>query len=78
MVLLNEEENREEDAQVLMDGGLRCHVSFPKVVEETAAMVRDIGRWLERDERAEAGDEQRDERDGDERATDEQGGGPSG
>lgn len=43
LVLLNEEENRLEDADALQSAGLRCHVSFPKTAIETAAMVRSIG-----------------------------------
>lgn len=43
LVLLNEEENRREDANALRDAGVACHVSFPKNADETAAMVRSIG-----------------------------------
>lgn len=46
LVLLNEEENRREDARALAEAGLRCHVSFPRDTPETAAMVRDIGAAL--------------------------------
>jgi ABC-type Fe3+-hydroxamate transport system substrate-binding protein len=46
LVLLNEEENRREDAQALAAAGLRLHVSFPRDVRETAGMVRDIGSAL--------------------------------
>ena len=46
LVLLNEEENRHEDAEALMAAGVRCHVSFPRDAPSTAAMVRDIGRAL--------------------------------
>lgn len=46
LVLLNEEENRREDAQALQAAGVRCHVSFPRDVGETAQMVRDIGAVL--------------------------------
>src|SRR5918992_3881501 len=48
LVLLNEEENRREDAEALAAAGLRLHVSFPRDVGETAEMVRDIGSALER------------------------------
>jgi iron complex transport system substrate-binding protein len=48
LVLLNEEENRLEDAEALAAAGVRCHVSFPRDVEGTAQMVRDIGAALER------------------------------
>jgi iron complex transport system substrate-binding protein len=48
LVLLNEEENRREDAEALAAAGIRCHVSFPRDVDDTARMVRDIGTVLER------------------------------
>jgi iron complex transport system substrate-binding protein len=48
LVLLNEEENRREDAEALLAAGVRCHVSFPRDVDDTARMVRDIGAALER------------------------------
>jgi ABC-type Fe3+-hydroxamate transport system substrate-binding protein len=47
IVLVNEEENRLEDAQALEARGVRCHNSFPKDALETAEMVRDIGAALE-------------------------------
>jgi ABC-type Fe3+-hydroxamate transport system substrate-binding protein len=53
LVLLNEEENRREDAEALLAAGVRCHVSFPRDVGETAQMVRDIGAVLERPAEAE-------------------------
>ena len=46
LVLLNEEENRREDAEALGAAGLRLHVSFPRDADETAQMVRDIGGTL--------------------------------
>ena len=42
LVLLNEEENRREDADSLQAAGIRCHVSFPRTALDTAAMVRSI------------------------------------
>ena len=36
VVLLNEEENRVEDADALRDAGVPCHTSMPRTVEETA------------------------------------------
>jgi ABC-type Fe3+-hydroxamate transport system substrate-binding protein len=48
LVLLNEEENRREDAEALAAAGVRCHVSFPHNVDETAQMVRHIGAAIER------------------------------
>src|SRR5687767_14375457 len=46
LVLMNEEENRREDADALAAAGLPLHVSFPRDVSETATMVRDIGSTL--------------------------------
>jgi ABC-type Fe3+-hydroxamate transport system substrate-binding protein len=54
LVLLNEEENRVEDAEALAAAGLRCHTSLPVTVADTAAMVRSIGRAVRRVEDAEA------------------------
>jgi iron complex transport system substrate-binding protein len=54
LVLLNREENRLEDVEALRAGGLRCHVGFPRTVEETAEMVRSIGAALGRAAGAEA------------------------
>jgi iron complex transport system substrate-binding protein len=42
LVLLNEEENRREDAEALEAAGIACHVSFPRTALDTAAMVRSI------------------------------------
>jgi ABC-type Fe3+-hydroxamate transport system substrate-binding protein len=53
VVLLNEEENRIEDARALAARGVRCLNTFPKDALETAAMVRTIGAALERNETAE-------------------------
>src|ERR671939_1308953 len=47
LVLMNEEENRREDAEALAAAGVRLHVSFPQDASETAQMVRDIGLALE-------------------------------
>jgi len=52
LVLMNEEENRREDAEALAHAGIACHVSLPRDADETAAMVRSIGEAL--DERARA------------------------
>jgi ABC-type Fe3+-hydroxamate transport system substrate-binding protein len=48
LVLLNEEENRVEDADELADAGVLIHTSFPRDVQGTADMVRSIGRALHR------------------------------
>lgn len=53
VVLLNEEENRREDAEALEEAGLRLHVTLPRTPAETAAMVREVGALLERGEAAE-------------------------
>jgi len=51
LVLLNEEENRREDAETLQRAGVRCHVSFPHTALETAEMVRSIAAAIDaRDE----------------------------
>ena len=47
LVLVNEEENRREDAEALAAAGIPLHVSFPRDALETAAMVRDIGAALD-------------------------------
>jgi ABC-type Fe3+-hydroxamate transport system substrate-binding protein len=54
IVLLNEEENRAEDASALEAAGVRCLTTFPKDVAGTADMVRTIGGALDRREAAEA------------------------
>jgi iron complex transport system substrate-binding protein len=53
LVLMNEEENRREDAEALAAAGVRCHVSFPRDVDDTARTVRDVGAVLGRPEEAE-------------------------
>ncbi|HEX4931906.1 MAG TPA: helical backbone metal receptor [Gemmatimonadaceae bacterium] len=52
LVLMNEEENRREDAQALRAAGLAVHTSMPRTPWETAQMVRDIADAIGR---AEAG-----------------------
>jgi len=47
IVLLNEEENRIEDAEALADAGVRCLASLPKDPATTAAMVREIAAALD-------------------------------
>ena len=46
LVLLNEEENRIEDAEALRARSIDCHVSFPRTAADTAAMVRSIGEAI--------------------------------
>ena len=53
LVLMNEEENRREDAEALRAAGIRVHSSFPRNAADTAAMVRDLGAVLERPAEAE-------------------------
>jgi ABC-type Fe3+-hydroxamate transport system substrate-binding protein len=53
LVLLNEEENRVEDAEALRDLSVPCHVSFPKTLPQTAEMVRSIGAAIGREPAAE-------------------------
>jgi ABC-type Fe3+-hydroxamate transport system substrate-binding protein len=48
LVLLNEEENRLEDARALAAAGVRCHATMPRDTGETAAMVRSIAAALDR------------------------------
>ena len=53
IVLMNEEENRREDAEALAAAGIRLHTSMPHDAWETADMVRSIGTALERPAEAE-------------------------
>lgn len=53
MVLLNDEENRFEDAQALATAGVPCLSSLPRDPTETAEMVRSIGRAIDRTDEAE-------------------------
>jgi iron complex transport system substrate-binding protein len=46
VVLMNEEENRIDDAEALRAAGINCHTSMPRTIAETAAMVRSIGTAL--------------------------------
>jgi ABC-type Fe3+-hydroxamate transport system substrate-binding protein len=48
LVLLNEEENRDVDADELLAAGVRCHTSLPRTTDDTAAMVRSIAAAVER------------------------------
>ena len=53
LVLMNEEENRSEDAAALTGAGIRVHTSMPTTAAETAAMVRAIGMAIQRSREAE-------------------------
>lgn len=54
LVLLNEEENRREDAEALAAAGVRCHASLPQSPREVAEAVRSLGGALARAAAAEA------------------------
>lgn len=54
LVLMNDEENRREDADALEAAGVRVHSSMPRTEAETAAMVRSIGVALARSRQAES------------------------
>ncbi|MCE9594551.1 MAG: helical backbone metal receptor [Planctomycetes bacterium] len=47
LVLMNDEENRLEDADALRAAGVRIASSMPRTLDETAAMVRSIGAELD-------------------------------
>jgi ABC-type Fe3+-hydroxamate transport system substrate-binding protein len=49
VVLMNDEENRVEDADALRAAGLALHTSMPRTPGETAAMVRSIAAALGRE-----------------------------
>lgn len=53
LVLVNEEENRREDAEALRKAGIALHASLPRTARETAAMVRSIGAAIGRGAAAE-------------------------
>lgn len=54
LVLMNDEENRIEDAQALRAAGIAIHSSYPKTVDDTAGMVRSIADALGRPAEGEA------------------------
>src|SRR5690606_10225629 len=47
LVLMNEEENRLEDAESLREAGVRCLTSLPRTTSDTADMVREIASALD-------------------------------
>jgi ABC-type Fe3+-hydroxamate transport system substrate-binding protein len=53
LVLMNDEENRKEDADALRAAGVRVLSSMPRTPAETAAMVRSIGIALGKSREAE-------------------------
>ena len=48
LVLMNEEENRADDAQALREAGVAVHSSMPRTVTDTAQMVRCIAHAIGR------------------------------
>jgi len=54
LVLLNREENRREDADALLERGLRLHTSLPRDVEGARALVLELGERLDRRDAAAA------------------------
>ena len=54
LVLLNREENRLEDAEILAEAGLTCHSSDPRTVAQAVATVRDLGEIVGRSSAAES------------------------
>ncbi|MBL8899111.1 MAG: ABC transporter substrate-binding protein [Planctomycetes bacterium] len=52
LVLLNEEENRREDAEALASRGIRTRSHFPRDVAGARAMVEDLGAVLDCEERS--------------------------
>lgn len=50
LVLMNEEENRREDAEALRAAGVPIHDSFPRDTAGTAAMVRSIAAAIGREQ----------------------------
>jgi len=53
LVLMNEEENRREDAEALRAAGLAVHTTFPRRVVEIPPLLRDLGARLGARRRAE-------------------------
>ena len=54
LVLMNEEENRREDAEALREQGIACDTSMPRTVPEAIAVVRSIAGAIGRGEQGEA------------------------
>lgn len=53
LVLMNEEENRVEDAESLRSAGIAVHSSLPRNAADTAGMVRSIASAIRRPDRGE-------------------------
>lgn len=53
LVLMNEEENRLEDAEQIRAAGISVHASLPRTAAETAVMVRSIAAAIHREESGE-------------------------
>lgn len=54
LVLMNEEENRMEDAEALRSAGIAVHSSLPRNAADTAGMVRSIATAIHRPDAGEA------------------------
>lgn len=54
LVLMNEEENRAEDAEALSAAGFEVWSSFPKTLDDSAELIRSLGERLDRRPQAEA------------------------
>ena len=54
LVIANREENRKEDVEALQAAGLSVLVTDPNTVSEAVAMIREIGRIIEAEQKAEA------------------------
>lgn len=46
LVLMNQEENRKEDHDLLVEAGVNCHVTFPQDVASTLSSVTETGAAL--------------------------------
>ncbi len=53
LVLMNEEENRAEDAEALSAAGFEVWSSFPKTLDDSADLIRSLGERLGRSPQAE-------------------------
>lgn len=53
LVVMNQEENRREDAEALQAAGIEVLVQFPRTVAEVPDSLRELGRVLDREAEAE-------------------------
>src|SRR5262249_21602776 len=54
IVIVNEEENRKEDADALRHHGIELMVTYPNSIDEAAQMVNDLGERFHSENRAES------------------------